>query len=116
VKELQNIKSTGHKIGGLGASLRGISLINFYGLDSKTIDFLLEVNPEKIGKFTPKSLIPIFDEGNFEEFPSHLLVLAWTFEEFLIQKFNKYISEGGTLIFPKPTFHSVDSSSLKLLK
>ena len=116
VSTLEEIKRTGGKIGGIGASLRGISLLNFYGIESNMVDFLLEVNPEKIGKYAPKSLIPIIDEDEIDELPSHLLVLAWTFEEFLIKKFSKYISLGGNLIFPQPSLHIVNSNSLAFNK
>ena len=111
INTLREIKKAGGKIGGIGASLRGISLLNFYGINSNLVDFLLEVNPEKIGKYSPLSLIPIINEEEIDEFPSHLLVLAWTFEEYLIKKFDKYISSGGSLILPKPYLHIVNSSS-----
>jgi hypothetical protein len=85
---------------GAGASLRGVSLINYCGLSAKNIKEIVEVNPEKIGLLTPKSHIPIVSNFSTDLFPQLIVILSWTFREHFIKIYEDYTNSGGTLFFP----------------
>jgi hypothetical protein len=109
---LSDIKKKGHNIAALGAALRGITLINYFEIDSSYLDFLIEVNPNKIDKYTAYFGIPVLEEKDELELPKFLLVLSWTFRDYLITKYNSYLVSGGTLIFPSPSLELVNLDSL----
>lgn len=68
---------------GYGASARSSTMLNFAGISSKQIDYIIDRNPLKHGKFTPGTDIPIvsFEDGLKNAEGKSLLLLAWNFEE-----------------------------------
>ena len=93
----------GKKIYLYGASTRGNTLLQFYNLDYKTINFAVERNPEKWGKKIASVGIPIISEERARKNkPDFMLVLPWFFKkEFLIRE-KRYLNHGGHFIFPLP--------------
>jgi hypothetical protein len=87
-----------------GASTKGNTLLQYYSLDHTVITAAAERNPEKYGRRTPGTNIPIISENNMrKQKPDYLLVLPWHFKsEFLIRE-KEYMQNGGTIIFPLPT-------------
>lgn len=97
---INQLKSEGKRVCGLGASTKGNVLLQYYGLDSSIIDFVGEVNPVKFGKVTPGSNIPIISEDELLKMDDIVfLVLPWHFKDFFknSEKFAKC-----DLIFPLP--------------
>ena len=87
----------------LGASTKGNSLLQYYGLKYPQIKKALEVNPDKFGLKTVGSKIPIVPEAEgLEDEPEFLLCLPWHFKTFFVKKFDEYLECGGSLIFPLP--------------
>lgn len=103
-----------HKLIGLGASLRGISLINFLHIDPNVFEAILEINPVKIGRWTPRSRIPIIAENYEVSGVEYFVVLAWTQREKMLEKYSTLLSQGKSLIFPFPNFEVIGKDSLKL--
>jgi len=61
------------------------------------------VNPDKFGKFTPETLIPIISEEEARAGkPDYFLVLPWHFRNTIIAREQTYLEEGGSLLFPFP--------------
>lgn len=91
-----------------GASTRGNSLIQYFGLDNRLIKAAVERNPEKWGKKIASLQIPIISEEQARaEKPDYMLVLPWFFkEEFLVRE-KDYLESGGHFIFPLPTFEVI---------
>jgi NDP-4-keto-2,6-dideoxyhexose 3-C-methyltransferase len=105
-KLLNDLKDSGVKVAGLGASTKGNVLLQYYGISDKDLQVIGEVNSEKYGKYTPGSLIPIISEdlvleSDFE----YLLILPWHFKDFFI---NNKKFKGKKLIFPLPNVHIVE--------
>jgi len=74
------IRQDGKKIMGFGASAKGISLLNYFGINDNHIHSIVDETPDKIGKWTPGSNIPIVGFAEFEkEKPDYILLLAWNF-------------------------------------
>lgn len=53
---------------GIGAAAKGNTFLNYHNLDFKTIDYISDISPTKIGKYTPMSRIPIVDDDIFKEY------------------------------------------------
>jgi hypothetical protein len=78
LKELQELKVNGKKIAVYGAAAKGTTLLNYCGIKSNLIDYAVDLNPNKQGKFIPGSLIPIVDPVILSSSrPDVLFVLPW---------------------------------------
>ena len=73
---------------GIGAATKGNTLLNFCGLTSTDIKFILDKSKLKIGKYTPGSCIKIVDENRYKNFQA-LIILPWNISGYLIKKFVK---------------------------
>lgn len=99
---------TGAKIGCLGASTKGNVLLQYCEFTNDDIDFVMDVNPEKHGRFTPGTLIPIVsEEEGRKRKPDYMLVPIWHFREGVIEREREYLANGGKLIFPLPRIEVV---------
>ena len=101
---VKRAKHKGLVVCGLGASTKGNTLLQYFGLDSTQITAIGEVNAEKFGKYTPSTNIPIIEEDKVLEIGDIFIVLPWHFKDnFLsIDKF-----KGKKLLFPLPYCHIV---------
>ncbi len=100
---LRQLRSAGQRVFGLGAPLKGSTLLNYYGIGPELIECLTEINPHKIGRYTPGTHIPIVHEHAIEEQPDYYLLLSWNFLDFFIEKYADYLNAGGKFIVPHPT-------------
>jgi cyclopropane fatty-acyl-phospholipid synthase-like methyltransferase len=100
---LQELKAQGKSIHLYGASTKGNTLLQYYGIDGSLIDCAAERNPEKLGRFTPKTFIPIVsEEESRRRRPDAYLVLPWHFRNEFIAREADYLAQGGKMIFPLP--------------
>lgn len=98
----QKVKE-GKKIYVYGASTRGNTLLQYFGLDNKLIEKAVERNPEKWGNRIASVGIPIISEEQARlEKPDYMLVLPWYFKEEFLEREQAYLAKGGHLIFPLP--------------
>ncbi|MDA0681653.1 MAG: sugar nucleotide-binding protein [Proteobacteria bacterium] len=104
-RELCKLKAEGAKIAAFAASAKGNTLLNACGLDSNTIDYIVDDTPEKIGRFSPGNGIPIVDRSVLEKDPpDYLLILAWNFAREIIAGTSQFSDQGGQYIIPIPSF------------
>jgi SAM-dependent methyltransferase len=100
---LSSLKADGARIAAYGAAAKGATLLNFTGIGTETIDFVVDRNPHKQGRFMPGVRIPVSPpERLLEERPDHLLLLAWNFAEEIARQQTEYRAAGGRLIVPVP--------------
>jgi NDP-4-keto-2,6-dideoxyhexose 3-C-methyltransferase len=91
-----------------GASTKGNTLLQYCGLDASIIAAAAERNPEKFGRRTPGTAIPIVSEETARECqPDYFLVLPWHFRREFIERESAFRSGGGRLVFPLPDFEIV---------
>lgn len=96
-------KRDGKKIVGYGAPGKGNTLLNYCGIRQDFIDYTVDRNPYKQGKFTPGTHIPIYGPERIRETrPDYLLLLPWNLREEIMQQMS-YIREwGGEFVVPIP--------------
>ena len=92
---LIEIKSQGKSIAGYGAPGKGNTLLNYCGIRTDFVDYTVDRNPYKQGKFLPGTHIPIFAPEKISETkPDYLLILPWNLKDEIIKQ-NKFIREWG---------------------
>jgi methylation protein EvaC len=98
-KTVNQLKQEGHKIVGYGATSKSSTLLNFAGLNSSHIDYIVDNTPSKIGKFTPQTNIPIISYENLADHDTeYALLLAWNHAEEIMSKEVEYKKQGGKFI------------------
>jgi len=98
---LISLKKEGKKIYAYGAPVKGNTLMNYMGIDNTLIDKVVEVNPYKIGTYTPGSHIPVVKETE-DDLPDYYLMLSHNFEKEIIEKNKSIIQKGVKFIIPFP--------------
>jgi hypothetical protein len=98
---LIGFKKQNKKIYGYGAPVKGNTLLNYSEIDYTIVDKTVEINPNKIGTYTPGSYIPVVEE-NEQDIPDYYLMLSHNFEKELIDKNKDLIKNGTKFIIPFP--------------
>ena len=100
---LWNLKRDRKKIVGISAPAKGNALMNYCKISSDLLDYITELNPLKIGKFSPGMHIPIVEEKRLLiDKPDYGLILAWNFAGEIIKNNQKFVENGGKFIIPIP--------------
>ena len=103
------LRDSGATVYGYGASTKGNVLLQFCAITPDDLTAIAEVNPDKFGKVTPGTGIPIVSEEEMRSArPDYLLVLPWHFREGIVQREQEFLQSGGRLIFPLPEIEIVE--------
>ena len=103
VSYLKQLRAQGKRIVGYGASAKGNVLMNYCGIDTKLLDYVVDSIPYKQGRYTPGTHIPIFPETRLKTHrPHYALLTAWNFEEEILLKQIAYRERGGQFIITIP--------------
>ena len=99
----------GKKVYVYGASTKGNVILQYYGLDTTFITAAVERSPEKWGKYTIGSWIPIISEKEARAAqPDYFLVLPYAFFDEMYEREERWRNKGGKFIVPLPEFRVVD--------
>ena len=93
-----------------GASTKGNTLLQVFRLDRSLIRSAAERNPEKWGRFTVGTWIPIISEAEARAHANDFLVLPWHFLNEIQMRERDFLGRGGKLIVPLPTPFTIDSA------
>lgn len=108
VNFIKKEKKKGKSIWGYGASTKGNTLLQWFGLDETLIDGIAERSPAKFGLKTAGTNIPIYSEEEMRKAkPDYLLVLPWHFINEFKKRESDFLDRGGKLIVPCPTFEVI---------
>ncbi len=96
-------KRAGKSIAGYGAPGKGNTLLNYCGIRQDFIDYVVDRNPYKQGKFLPGSRIPIYAPERINETkPDYVLILPWNIKEEVMQQMAHVRAWGGKFVVPIP--------------
>ncbi len=100
---LIDIKNAGKTICGYGAPGKGNTLLNYCGIGPDFLDFTVDRNPYKHGRFTPGMHIPILDVDAIDRAkPDYILVLPWNLRQEIMSQMDHVGEWGGRFIIPIP--------------
>jgi hypothetical protein len=113
VEFIEKARAEGKTIWGYGASTKGNTLLQWYGLTEKHIHGIAERSEIKYEKKTAGSNIPIFSEEHVRSNrPDYMLVLPWHFINEFKYREREYLENGGAFIVPCPKFEIITKDDL----
>ena len=105
---LKKLKAENRRIAVYGASAKGSTLMNYFGLGSEMLDFVVDRSTIKQGHFTPGTHLPILaPEKLVEKLPNYVLLLTWNFADEILEQQAEYRKRGGRFIIPIPELRVV---------
>ena len=107
---IKNEVSAGKTVHCYGASTKGNTLLQFYNLDKKLIQFIADRNPDKWGRRTIGTDISIISEEESHSMnPDYFLILPWHFINEFKEREKSYLKNGGKLLVPLPEFKIIQA-------
>jgi len=93
----------GKTVAGYGAPGKGNTLLNYCGIRTDFVDYTVDRNPYKHGRFLPGTHIPIFDPEKIKETrPDYLLILPWNLKDEIMGQMAEIRTWGGQFVIPIP--------------
>jgi SAM-dependent methyltransferase len=100
---LIDARRAGKTVVGYGAPGKGNTLLNYCGVRTDFLDYTVDRNPYKHGKFLPGTHIPIFTPEKIEETrPDYVLILPWNFKDEIMEQMSQIREWGGKFVVPIP--------------
>jgi hypothetical protein len=108
VAELRRLKREGKRLAAYGASAKGSTLLNYFGIGTDELDFVVDRSTYKQGRLTPGTHLPILPpEQLLVRQPDYTLLLTWNFAEEILTQQSAYRSAGGRFLIPVPELRTV---------
>ena len=100
---LSGLQREGERIAAYGASAKGSTLLNHFGIGRETLEFVADRSTAKHGLFTPGTHLPILPPDALRErMPDSVLLLTWNFADEILEQQREYRERGGRFIVPVP--------------
>lgn len=104
---LHRCKRDGKLVVGYGASTKGSTYLQYWGVGPDLLAAIADRNPEKAGKFTPTGQLVISEDEMRDEQPDYLLVLPFHFIDSFVQREADLLEHGTQFVVPFPNVHFV---------
>ena len=106
---LIRVRRGGKTVAGYGAPGKGNTLLNYCGIRTDLVDFVVDRNPYKQGKFLPGTHIPICSPERIAEAkPDYVLILPWNLKDEIVRQLSYIRAWGGTFVVPIPSVYVID--------
>ena len=100
---LADLRSKNKRIAAYGAAAKGTIMLNYIGAGRDTIEFVVDRNVHKQGKWMPGVRIPILAPDELlTRLPDYALILPWNFKDEILEQQAAYRARGGKFIIPIP--------------
>ena len=100
---LASLKADGKRIAVYGASAKGSTLLNYFGIGGDTLDYVVDRSTVKQGHYTPGTRLKIHDPAKLlTDSPDYCLLLTWNFADEILAQQQQYRDNGGKFIIPIP--------------
>ena len=101
---LNDLKQAGKRVVGYGATAKSTPLTNFSGIGPDLLEYITDTTPEKQGRYSPGTHIPVVSHERFcEDYPEYALLLAWNHQDEILAKETDFIKQGGKFIVYVPS-------------
>jgi len=98
------LKSDGKRIAAYGAAAKGTIMLNYLGLNDRTIEYVVDKNIHKHGKYMPGVGLKVCDPARLiDDRPDYVVILPWNFRQEIIAEQRPYHEGGGQFIVPIPS-------------
>ena len=100
---LSGLKSLDKRLAGYGAAAKGTTLLNYCGIGRDMLDYVVDRNPHKQGRFLPGTHLPIHSPQRLlEDHPDYVLLLTWNFADEILEQQAAFRAAGGKFVVPVP--------------
>jgi len=100
---LHRVKADGKRVAAYGASAKGNTLLNYFGIGRDLVEFVADRSPVKQGRFTPGTHLPIVPPATLlDSMPDYALLLCWNLVDEIVAQQQEYLARGGQFIVPIP--------------
>ncbi len=100
---LERLKQGGKRVFGMGAPVKGNTLLNYCGIGRNYLECLVEKNPLRRGLYSPGMHLPIVMEDELADQPDVYYVLAWNFKKEILANGRSLLEQGVDFYFPVDT-------------